>query len=148
MSDIFFNHLGQCVTDLGRSRAFYEQVLGFTFWREIAPPDEATAKLLGLHGALGMRACYLRLDGLVLELLEFGASEHQRAPLRRAMDEPGLTHLSFSCDIDLVLTRVEPAGGSIEHDTNIGNATFIRDPDGQLIELLPLGYADYVRSHP
>jgi len=36
------NHLGQCVTDGARSRRFYEEVLGFEFWREIEPPDEMT----------------------------------------------------------------------------------------------------------
>ena len=31
-------------------------------------------------------------------------------------------------------------------DTNIESGIFIRDPDGQLVELLPLAYADYVRA--
>lgn len=148
MATVLFNHIGHCVSDLERARAFYEQALGFTFWREIAPPDEATGTLLGLNGELAMRACYLRLDGFVLELLHFGAPEQRKAPQTRSMNDPGLTHLSIACDIDATLERVEPAGGTIEHATNLGNAVFIRDPDGQLIELLPLSYATYVRSQP
>ena len=31
-----FNHLGQCVTDLERSKQFYVDVLGFEPWRESA----------------------------------------------------------------------------------------------------------------
>lgn len=146
MAEILFNHIGHCVSDLERSRAFYEQVLGFRFWREIAPPDETTGTLLGLEGPLAMRACYLRLDGFVLELLYFGAPEQRRIAQPRALNEPGLTHLSIACDIEETLKRVESAGGSIEHATNVGNAVFVRDPDGQLIELLPLSYATYVRS--
>ena len=148
MRRIVVNHLGHCVTDLARARAFYEQVLGFEFWREIHPPDTSSGQLLGLDGPLGMTAVYLRLDGLVLELLHFGAPERRQIPQQRRMDEPGLTHLSVSCDIEEVCARVEQFGATVETSTNIGNAVFIRDPDGQLIELLPLAYADHVRAQP
>jgi catechol 2,3-dioxygenase-like lactoylglutathione lyase family enzyme len=143
---VVFNHVGHCVTDLARSRRFYEELLGFTFWREITPPDEASAKLLGLEPPLGMTACYLRRDGLVLELLHFAASEHRRAPRPRVMDEPGLTHISVSCDVDAVRARVAEYGGEVLEDTDIQLGIFIRDPDGQLIELLPLAYADHVAT--
>jgi catechol 2,3-dioxygenase-like lactoylglutathione lyase family enzyme len=143
---VVFNHVGQCVTDLARSRRFYEELLGFKFWREITPPDEASAKLLGLDPPLGMTACYLRRDGLVLELLHFAAAEHRREPRARAMDEPGLTHVSVSCDVDAVRARVADYGGEVLEDTDIQLGIFIRDPDGQLIELLPLAYADHVAT--
>jgi catechol 2,3-dioxygenase-like lactoylglutathione lyase family enzyme len=139
-----FNHLGQCVTDLARSRRFYEEALGFEFWRELAPPDESSAKLLGLDAPLGMTACYLRLGGLVLELLHFGSESHQRRPATRTMDEPGLTHLSISCDIPATCAKVEALGGTVLSATDIGAGMFVRDPDGQLIELLPPAYADRV----
>jgi predicted enzyme related to lactoylglutathione lyase len=35
-----------------------------------------------------------------------------------------------------LLDRVEALGGTVLADTDIGVAVFIRDPDGQLIELL------------
>lgn len=141
---VVVNHLGQCVTDLARSRRFYEAVFGFEFWREIRPPDAGSAQLLGLDPPLGMTACYLRRDGLVLELIHYAAAGHRLAPVRRTMDAPGLTHLSFSCDVDTVRGRVEEFGGEVLGGTDIGVAVFVRDPDGQLIELLPLGYADQV----
>lgn len=141
---VVVNHLGQCVTDLARSRRFYEAVFGFEFWREIRPPDEGSAQLLGLEPPLGMTACYLRRDGFVLELIHYAAAAHRREPGSRAMDAPGLTHLSFSCDIASVRARVEEHGGEVVTDTDIGVAVFVRDPDGQLIELLPLSYADQV----
>ena len=43
-----FNHVGLCVHDLERSRRFYEELLGFSFEREITAPDEFTAPLLRL----------------------------------------------------------------------------------------------------
>jgi catechol 2,3-dioxygenase-like lactoylglutathione lyase family enzyme len=141
---VVFNHVGQCATDLARSRRFYEELLGFEFWRQISPPDHATAKLLALEEPLGMTACYLRRDGLVLELLHYSDPSHRRAPVRRTMDEPGLTHLSLSCDIGEVSARVADYGGEVLTETDIESGLFIRDPDGQLVELLPLAYADHV----
>ena len=141
---VVFNHVGQCVSDLARSRRFYEDVLGFEFWREISPPDQATAKLLALDEPLGITACYLRRDGFVLELLHYEDPSHRRAPARRTMDEPGLTHISLSCDIDGVRARVAEYGGEVLTETDIKSGIFIRDPDGQLVELLPLAYAEHV----
>ena len=54
-----YNHTGQVVTDLERSKRFYQEVLGFTPWYEITPPDEATAKLNCLEPPLGITASYL-----------------------------------------------------------------------------------------
>jgi catechol 2,3-dioxygenase-like lactoylglutathione lyase family enzyme len=139
---VVFNHVGQCVTDLERSRRFYVELLGFEPWREINPPDGATSKLLELPEPLEMTACYLRRDGLVLELLHFGARDPKRPAVRRTMDEPGLTHLSLSCDVAGVCERIVDFGGEVLAQTDLGNAVFVRDPDGQLVELLPLAYAD------
>jgi hypothetical protein len=60
------------------------------------------------------------------------------------MDEPGLTHLSLSCDVAAVRARVADYGGEVLTHTDIDVAIFIRDPDGQLVELLPLDYAERV----
>jgi catechol 2,3-dioxygenase-like lactoylglutathione lyase family enzyme len=138
--DVAFNHVGHCVSDLARSRSFYEHVLGFVFEREIAPPDDPSAKLLNLEPPVGMTACYLRRDGLVLELLHFGARPTVDRPAR-VMNELGLTHLSLSVDdVDDTCRRVREHGGDVLDQTNIGVGIFVRDPDGQLIELLPMSY--------
>jgi len=139
-----FNHLGQCVTDLDRSRRFYVDVLDFVPTREITPPDELSATLLGLTPPLGMTACYLERDGLVLELLHFAGDGSPTLPARdRTMNEPGLTHISVSVDdIPETCTMVRAYGGEVLDDTDIGSGIFVRDPDGQLIELLPMAYRD------
>jgi lactoylglutathione lyase len=138
---VAFNHLGHCVTDLARSRRFYEELLGFTVERELHPPDDPSSTLLRLPKPLGMTALYLRRDGLILELLHFAGGA---APAReRVMNEPGLTHISVSVDdVDAVCARVAGYGGEVLADTNIGFGIFIRDPDGQLIELLPMSYRE------
>ena len=136
-----YNHTGQVVNDLERSKRFYQEVFGFRFWYEITPPDEATAKLSGLVPPLGMTASYLTLDGFVLELMHFGAPEATAAFRPRTMNEPGLTHLSISVDdVRGTAERAVRYGGQIIEESDIGNAVFIRDPDGQLLELLPVSY--------
>ena len=77
----------------------------------------------------------------VLELLGF-AGAGTVAPARpRVMNEIGLTHISVSVDdIDATAAKAAEHGGTILEQTNIGLAVMIRDPDGQLIELLPMGY--------
>ena len=143
---VVVNHVGHCVTDLERSRRFYEELFGFEFWRQMSPTEALTAKLLGLDEPLGGTVCYLRRDGFVLELIHYSAPSHRRAPVRRAMDEPGLTHLSLSCDVAAVRARVAEYGGEVLTETDVDVAVFIRDPDGQLVELLPLAYADQVAT--
>jgi catechol 2,3-dioxygenase-like lactoylglutathione lyase family enzyme len=138
---VVFNHLGQCVTDLERSKRFYCELLGFSFDREINPPDELSAKLMGLEPPLAMTASYLVRDGLVLELLHYAAAGQTRPTRARTMNEPGLTHISLSVDdIDGTLARVPDFGGEVIADSNIGAGVFVRDPDGQLVELLPMAY--------
>jgi lactoylglutathione lyase len=138
---VVFNHVGQCVTDLARSRRFYEELLGFTVERELHPPDDPSSTLLRLPKPLGMTALYLRRDGLVLELLHFASGA--RPARERVMNDPGLTHVSLSVDDpDAVCARVTDYGGEVLTDTNIGFGIFIRDPDGQLIELLPMSYRE------
>ncbi len=143
---VVFNHIGHCVTDLARSRRFYEELLGFEFWRELAPPQKESAKLLGLTEPLGSTICYLRRDGFVLELIHYSDPSHRRTPASRSMDEPGLTHISLSCDVADVCARVADYGGEVLTETDIDVAIFIRDPDGQLVELLPLEYAERVAA--
>jgi lactoylglutathione lyase len=138
-----YNHTGQVVTDLARAKRFYQEVLGFSQWYEITPPDEATAKLCCLEPPLGLTASYLILDGFVLELMHYSAPGATAPYVPREMNEPGLTHLSISVDdVRETAKRALEYGGEIVEESDVGAALFIRDPDGQLLELLPVGFRD------
>ena len=131
-----FNHVGLCVADRGRSRRFYEGLLGFEFWWEIDPPDDGTDQLVQLPKPLGVHATYLVRDGFVLELIDYSQREVHAGP-KRVMDQVGLTHLSLSVsDLGAVLDMVDGFGGSVIKSTVSEQSAMIRDPDGQLIELL------------
>jgi len=133
---IVFNHVGLCVADTARSRRFYEGLLGFTYWWELEPPDEGTAQLLQLGQPIGLHATYLVRDGLVLELLAY-SHRALRAGSERVLDQVGLTHLSLSVsDLGEVLAAVESFGGSVVEGTVSDQSAMVRDPDGQLLELL------------
>jgi catechol 2,3-dioxygenase-like lactoylglutathione lyase family enzyme len=145
---VIFNHIGLCVTDLQRSRAFYERALGFRYWWELEAPDEPSSVLLQLPQPVGLRAMYLVRDGLVLELLHY-ASAPVRPWTERVMAEPGLTHLSLSVDdIGRALERVKTHGGEVLEGTDVKAAIMIRDPDGQLIELTTTDWHDALPPRP
>jgi catechol 2,3-dioxygenase-like lactoylglutathione lyase family enzyme len=144
-----YNHTGQVVTDLERSKRFYQEVFGFQSWYEIQPPDAATSKLNCLEPPLEITASYLVLDGFVLELMAYGAVGAVNAYQPRAMNDPGLTHLSISVDdVRAAAAKVVEHGGEIIEESDVGLALFVRDPDGQLLELLPADYRDRLPPKP
>jgi catechol 2,3-dioxygenase-like lactoylglutathione lyase family enzyme len=144
-----YNHTGQVVIDLERSKRFYQEVFGFAPWYEITPPDEMTAKLSCLTPPLGVTASYLVLDGFVLELMHYSVPSAAAAFRPRTMNEPGLTHLSISVDdVRATAARAVEYGGQVIEESDVGVALFIRDPDGQLLELLPVSYRDRLPPKP
>lgn len=143
-----FNHVGLCVADRERSRRFYEGLLGFQFWWELDPPDNLTAQLVGLPEPLGVHATYLVRDGFVLELMDYSKRE-VHAGSERVMDQIGLTHISFSVsDLPGVLARVAEFGGEVVDASVSEGAAMIRDPDGQLLELLSDGWLSVLPPRP
>ncbi len=131
-----FNHIGHCVRDLAKARRFYEEALGFKYDRELEVEGETTAKLLRVKMPVKLKAVYLVREGFTLELLYY--AQPGTEPFRkRVMNEPGLTHISVNVsNMAAVLKKIEQCGGEVLKDTNLGVAVFVRDPDGQLIELI------------
>ncbi|MCV7004749.1 VOC family protein [Mycobacterium gordonae] len=145
---VVFNHVGLCVGDRERSRRFYEGLLGFQFWWELDAPEESTAALLQLARPVGLHATYLVRDGLVLELLDY-SGRVVRVGGERVMDQIGLTHISFSVsDLRSVLGRVGEFGGSVVEGTVSEGAAMVRDPDGQMLELLSDGWLGALPARP
>ena len=131
------SHIGLCVTDIGRSRRFYEGVFGFRSAFAFSTDDPITPQLLRLTPPVTLNADYLWLHGTLLELLAFDAMEPRRA---RVMNEPGLTHLSFFVDdLEGATAAVESLGGHVRADTHVGVAVIVEDPDGQIVELVGPG---------
>jgi predicted enzyme related to lactoylglutathione lyase len=66
----------------------------------------------------------------------------------RSFSEPGLTHLSLTVDdVAAACEAVRAHGGEVLTDTDMGGrAILVRDPDGQVLELLPPGALDGITS--
>ncbi len=137
MSTYRFSHIGLCVTDLKRSREFYEKYLGFKFKHEIRPGMSPTQDGFLALKKVDLTAVFLQKNGLTLELLYYH-SPGAAARAERPINQPGLTHISLRVrDLAKQLDKLEKAGYRVLRERSYGtNACFIRDPDGQQIELL------------
>jgi lactoylglutathione lyase len=131
---VIVNHVGLRVLDLDRSQRFYE-ALGFRERLAMDVPDEACRRLLGVAPPLGLRAVYLTNGPFVLELLRF--EHHDAPPVHRSMTDTGLTHISIGVDdVAEAKALVVDHGGAVLEESDVGAAVMVRDPDGQLLELL------------
>ncbi len=142
---VTFSHLGICVSDLERSLRFYCEGLGFE------PTDshhvgEEFAALMEVS-PVSLESRMIRRDGVTLELLAFTEPGPIGEPVRRPMNQLGLTHLSLRVDdVEAVAATIESLGGSVVRPTrttfDLGPAhldfLYCTDPDGTRIELMDL----------
>lgn len=141
------NHVGHHVADLDRSIGFYTEVFGFEVLSRLEIPDGVASKLLRVPEPVGLTAVYLGLGGAVLELLHLDRPGNEPAR-ERSFAQPGLTHLSLTVDdVAAACDAVRAHGGEVLTDTDMGGrAIMVRDPDGQLLELLPPGALDGITA--
>lgn len=145
MTEPVVNHVGQCVTDLERATRFWCEVLGFAVDRpDLVLPDEAVGPVFGIDGKVGLTARYLRRGGYVHELIHFDRPGNPPAQ-RREIVEPGLTHVSICVDdLGATVAAAREHGAAVSFESPY--AAVLRDPDGQLVELLPMSYRDALPS--
>lgn len=134
------HHVGVSVADLDRSIAFYRDLLGMTLEFEGPFSGEQFDRILALEGAVG-RVALLRAQDLQLELFQFLNPLPKAASVNRPVCNHGITH--FCIEVDDVYTTYEAlkTAGVVFHcpplkfgPTTI--ATYGRDPDGNVFELL------------
>ncbi len=135
MTSADVSHVGLRVRDLDRAQRFYG-ALGFTEVNRLTVPDRMAAGLLGLEPPIGFEAVYLRNNGFVLQLITF-SGHPVPDEAERGMVGAGLTHLSIAVD-DMAAAQaaVVETGGTIVADPGGGFACMVRDPEGQLLELI------------
>jgi lactoylglutathione lyase len=127
-------HIGLTVTNMGRSRRFYEEAFGFEFDRDLRMDPDQLQPLMRLDPPSSLHAVYLMLGSFTLELMQWEPAARTGAE-KRVFLETGLTHLSIVVEnITATIEKVKALGGTAL--TNIGPAAMVRDPDGQLIELI------------
>ncbi|MBU8807461.1 VOC family protein [Mycolicibacterium goodii] len=133
MAGYSLGHAGINVTDLSRSKSFYQAVFGFDVLREHSDGDK--------------RFAFLGADG------ELAVTLWEQSSGVFATDRPGLHHLAFLVDdIDAVRAaeaRVRDAGAEILHGGVVphqegasSGGIFFTDPDGTRIEIYATSGAD------
>jgi len=142
---VTFSHVGICVSDLDRSLRFYCEGLGFEVVQSHTVGDEF-GELMELH-PVALESRFLRRDGMSIELLCFASPGHVGEPVRRPMNQLGLTHLSMRVDdVEEVASAITALGGSVIRRTRttfgpVGTGLdflYCTDPDGVRIELMDL----------
>lgn len=134
-------HYSHCVSDLGRSKRFYTEVLGFEVVAEFAFDDAATARVMGVPEAR-FTGVFMRRDGMRIELIGFTNPPPEPAVRRRAANEIGHSHLSFYVtDLDAALAELRAQGVEIDLATRAAlmngiECCVVRDPDGFPIEIV------------
>lgn len=136
------HHTAISTGDLERSVAFYRDLLGF---REVSSfgwerGAEAADRITGLRDSAA-RVALLRLDNAFIELFQFEAPAPKAGDPKRPVCDHGITHLCVEVtDIDDEYRRLRAAGMTFHTepiDAGVGaRATYGRDPDGNVVELL------------
>ena len=138
-----FSHFGICVSDLERSLRFYCEALGFSAAESHVVGDEF-GRLMELEG-VSLRSQFVRRDAVAIELLQYTSPDVIGEPVRRPLNQLGLTHLSVRVDdVDAVAAMVERLGGMVVTGTrttfDLSGTTldfvYCTDPDGVRIELM------------
>jgi catechol 2,3-dioxygenase-like lactoylglutathione lyase family enzyme len=139
------DHTGFTVSDLERSLAFWQDVLGFEFSHRVHHTGTLAAEVTGVPGA-EISLAVVKAPGHKIELLQYHAPPDRKKVALRPCDS-GFVHVGLVVDdLDLVLKKIATSGwkaaGQPQTLTTGPNAgrrvIYVRDPDGMTIELIQL----------
>ncbi len=145
-----FSHVGVTVSDFNRFVQFYSEVFGCRLVGVADTPTDRVRSFFGVdHVAPSCKIGWVRVPGgAVVEI--FGFDPHQDAtaiPWNRV----GLTHFSFNVRnttrwYEYLQSKGVQCVSKPERSPRGHTFFFCRDFDGNLIELMDLGYMHYVLS--
>ena len=138
------HHTAISTPDLARAVAFYRDLFGFEVVMEMDWPQgyAGVDLIMGIEGTAA-QAVMLRREDSMIEIFEFSAPEVASQPVDRPVCDHGITHFCFWVeDIEAEYERLS-SSGMVFHctpqDSGTGIvATYGRDPDGYVIELLEI----------
>jgi catechol 2,3-dioxygenase-like lactoylglutathione lyase family enzyme len=139
-------HVGISVANLERSMKFYRDLLGMEVVVAVEPFKSESyggnyGKILGLTGASG-RVAVVRKGNMQFELFEFQSPAPKRGDPQRPVCNHGITHFCIEVsNIEDVYGKLAAAGVPFHCpplDFGTAKATYGRDPDGNVFELLEM----------
>jgi catechol 2,3-dioxygenase-like lactoylglutathione lyase family enzyme len=136
------HHTAISTPNLERAIAFYRDLFGFEVVQEFAWPrgSEQADRILGVEDTEAS-AAMLRRGNSMIEIFQFSSPRPKPGDPRRPVCNHGITHICFAVkNIQEEFERLQERGMSF-HCPPQGNgsglaATYGRDPDGNVIELL------------
>jgi glyoxylase I family protein len=137
------HHVAMSTPNLERIVAFYRDIMGFKVVYEGSWPvgtDEIDS-MVGLKGS-SARIAMLRSGGCHLEIFEYATPTPKKGDPARPVNDHGYTHFCVAVDdIDKEYERLKAAGmhfhcAPSNRPGKIHRATYGRDPDGNVVELL------------
>jgi catechol 2,3-dioxygenase-like lactoylglutathione lyase family enzyme len=139
------HHAGVCCRDLDESLRFYRDGIGLAVLADVVL-DADLAPLLGVT-TTSVRTVFLgaadRPDAGIVELLSLGVDSVDGGAPQAGTPARGVFLLSLQVDVDAVLARLAELGFDLTPLTmptpGGGRAATVVDPDGVMVELLPLG---------
>lgn len=138
------NHVGISVSDIDRSIAFYRDMFGMDQACEVFPfGGEQFSSVMGLSNASG-RMCMITGGDVSLELFEFAAPRPQTQDPSYPVADHGISHFGFEVeDVEEVYNRLAAAGVVFHCPVTTFSsgmkATYGRDPDGNVFEIMERG---------
>ncbi len=139
------DHTGFTVSNIDRSLAFWQGVLGFELSHRAHHTGDLASEVTGVPGA-EISLAVLKAPGHKIELLEYHApADRKRADLRPC--DVGSVHVALTVDnLDAVLSAIASAGWraagkpqTLKSGPNAGRRViYVRDPDGTTIEFMQL----------
>ena len=134
-------HIGITVTNVERSVEFYMKNFGMALHRRSEFPEaffDANKNLYGLEKTTCKTAVLKTPNGIQLELFEFSK---QLSPEKVPWNRAGITHFALTTE-DVTEFAKQLRENGVEFCMDVGTRPdkghwlFVRDPDGNLIELM------------
>lgn len=134
------NHTGISVADMERSLSFYRDLLGLELIFDSDLDDiPALNAVVGMDKARG-RVTWLRAGDTMIELWQWDHPEGRSLPDDYRPADRGVTHYALETDdVDELYQRIVAAGypaNSEPLDLGLHKTTYVRGPDGEIIEIL------------
>jgi catechol 2,3-dioxygenase-like lactoylglutathione lyase family enzyme len=133
------HHTSITTCDLDRMLRFYRDLLGLRQVLDTQIADNpAFDQVVGLEGARA-RGVFLQAGNTFIEFWQYAAPLGKPPIENRPACDAGLTHLCFDIeDVEAIYAKLAPAGVPfLSPPKHLGSVItcYIRDPDGNIIEL-------------
>lgn len=136
MTDPTAHHVGLTVSELDRAVEFYRDILGLDVVSRFEVSGEAFSTAVDVDDAAGTFA-HLGAGGVRLELVEY---DPEGDATTSALNQPGACHVGLGVeDVDAFVASLPESVETVSEPQTTASGTrlvFLRDPDGNRIELL------------